>query len=120
MTPAWRSLACFVLGCLLLAPGPLAGRTGDYRLEIRVSQQDGFRAFEWEVLLERREFRKIEFQPRKALKGYFLEAHKALAREQGYHEKIYGKDYYKYVKVENMLYEIYDLRSRRVVLKGRR
>lgn len=97
-----------------------AGSSGEYRLEIQIEYPEALRPFEWETLLERREYQRIEFDARKALKDYFLEAHKALAKKLGYHEKIYGKDFYKYVKVEEMLYEIYDLHSRRVVLQGRK
>jgi len=110
--------AALLLG--LARPSLMEGSVGEYRLEIQVSSQDLLRPFEWEALLDRREFRRVEFNPRKQLKAYFLEAHMALARKLGYHEKIYGKEFYKYVKVEMMLYEIYDVHSRRVVLQGRK
>jgi hypothetical protein len=114
-----RPVSLFLALILVLGvprSGSCAG--GEYRLEITGHDSAGGRPFEWQILLDRRVYRDIEFNPKKAMKAFFLEFRKALAVREGYHEKIYGKTFYKYVKVETMHYEIYEIRRRRVVLKG--
>ena len=90
-----------------------------YKLEIVISSEGTRRAFTYEAILERREYRDFEFNKRKFLKEHLLQATKDLAKKRGYIPEIYGDDFHKLVNVRSWRYEIEDLRRNNVVNEGR-
>lgn len=119
--PRHRIAALAALVALGLGAGVATSAQEDFLLTIRVSylnMRPG-RPFEWQVALTREAARDLEFDPRKQAKPYLDEAHRALAKREGYLEKLYGKDYYLQVKVTEMNWEIFDVRRRRVTLAGK-
>ena len=112
-----RALA---LAALLVLPRPAAARP-EFTLKIAMDHSDMVpgRPFLFEVPLDRKKFRDLEFDPRRKIKPYLKKAQMALAKKMGYHEKIYGPKALTYINVTKIIWQVRDEGRRQVVLGGK-
>ena len=93
---------------------------GQYKLELTLtSDLETRRPFVYEVIMNRREYINFNFNKRKATRKELIKAQKALAIKRGYIPQVYGKDYYKLIRVTSWSYKVTELDNDRVVTQGK-
>lgn len=112
------ALLALLLGMWIAAPGVVSG--SDRKLEMSLKADQDRRPFEYEALIPRKDADDFERGKNRTIQRYLLEAHKALAKKKGYRESIYGKEYWKIVRLEDWNWKILDTRSGRTESQGGR
>lgn len=109
-----------LLALLLLWPRAASARP-EYTLKIAMDHSDmvSGRPFLFEVPLDRKKYRDLEFDKRRKIKPYIKKAQMALAKKMGYHEKIYGAKALTYINVTKVIWQVRDEGRRKVVLIGK-
>lgn len=91
------------------------------KVRIRIkAYDDSRRDYEYLFTLTKKEVNRLEGRLEKVLKAYKKKSRQEMAKDQGYAEEIYGKDFYEQVNLSKFLYMIYDDRFNRILYKNTR